>query len=219
MIQGSLFQYALKPPPPRLNNREPKTEKKRKAPTPVKETKSKRRPTVAQRTRHRIWETFMGHQSQHPCLLCGVTTIHKTKKYGFEAAHIVAFRYSRNVSDPYLIIPSCSTCNNEMGDANLFDWLVDRARHQALREIAWTIFECFQSEFPTEHHHSIVHVFRKLYGIGRFSNGGGITNRKVYEMLQQLQLSKIHERQRVLAQEQEKLAIRSRTIIDESIIL
>ena len=162
----------------------------------------------------------MGHQAQHPCLLCGVAIIHKTKKYGFEAAHIVAWRYSRNVSDPYLLIPSCSTCNNEMGDANLFDWLLSRARHQALREIAWTIYQCYCAEFPNEHRNSIVHVFRRLYGTARFPAGdGGISNRKVYHMLQQLQLSKIHERQRVLAQEQEMLARRSTMIMDESVSL
>ena len=103
--------------------------------------KRKRSQQVPWDVRKRIWDMHMGNVKSGPCLLCGMEHIKKNKNNGFEAAHIVANKYCQKSDDPYLLIPSCSTCNNEMGTTNLWDWLYGNGRFKALKSIAWKIIQ------------------------------------------------------------------------------
>lgn len=185
--------------------------------TPKRKHKRKRRSPVAAKMRVRIWDMHMGSSTKHPCILCGVRQLSRSNKYGFEAAHIVAWKYCGVNNDAYLLIPSCSTCNSEMGDENMFDWLISRSRYEALRQVAWTIWRHYTSEFEKERNRSIVSVFRRLYGRRRFARGGYIEDRNVYHCIQQLQLLKIHQRQKALSTELERLSLQAQHIMEEPI--
>lgn len=198
----SLFRVG----PPKLSDRKYKRKRKRRSP-------------VAAKMRARIWDMHMGSSTKHACLLCGVSQLSRTTKYGFEAAHIVPWKHCGVNNDPYLLIPSCSTCNSEMGEENLFDWLLSRSRHEALRCVAWTVWSYYTSEFEKERSQSIVHVFQRLYGRRRFPSGGYIEDKNVYHAIQQLQLLKIHQRQRNLTEELERLSVQAQHIMEEPLNL
>lgn len=176
------------------------------------------RGSVSWQVKVTIWDRFMGNVKHGPCLLCGQETIRRNKNYGFEAAHIIASKYCNSNTNSFLLVPSCSTCNNEMGTSNLFDWLHGLGRISALRKIAWIIFQAFAEEFPEEmsfHNHLASSVFAALYANERkYPDGGTIINRaEILRVVSHLQYTKLLiEQKRLLTELRKKAEIAERIL-------
>lgn len=81
---------------------------------PIQKVK-RRRP--GKRHRNACWTAYWNTDTEGKCACCG-TDIHKTKRGGWEAGHIVPFSKGGS-NEPENLIPICKKCNGECGDMDL----------------------------------------------------------------------------------------------------
>ena len=113
------------------------------------------------------------------CPLCGINVIRSASaKYGFEAAHIVAFRFFHDEPSVLYLYPSCSTCNNECEDLCILDFLYNAGRIDQLKRVMSSIHRIYAGQNPDLSPELLFvhHVMDHLYGRKRFPAGGGIDN-------------------------------------------
>lgn len=193
-----------------------KIEKKRKAPSLLNIEQGKRKEVVTttvkkrakrsgvpDRVKKKVWSMYMGgHNKEGTCPLCRERKIKSTINCGFETAHIIAYKYCAENDNPYMLIPSCGTCNNRMRTTNMWTWLYQESYYKSIRHIAWIIYRAQLEEFPEKEGQLLVPLFRRLYG--RSGREGGIDAiggcaREIYQQLNQLQYNKLVEEQQRLA--------------------
>lgn len=144
-----------------------------------------------------IWDTYIGtHKKEELCPICSLQKVYQIINSGFEAAHIVAEKYMGDVELSVLyLIPSCSSCNNEMRDICLLDYLFVRGRLNQLRKILRIIYNQFITlNVLNSEDKCIWKILDHLYGKGRFAAGGGLMNSTgIYEIARAEQCAIISE--------------------------
>lgn len=172
-----------------------------------------------------LWDMYIGdHLREALCPLCGLARIHKTQNSGFEAAHIIArrwFKPSDTEMNKYYGVPSCTSCNNNMGDRCVFDYLFCMQRLPQLRSLLRIVYSAFVAE------HQLValgperllwNVLDHLYGPKRFPLGGALYNSKaIYEIARNVQLEALMQEAAALTAQLQRLVTEHRLVTEAEI--
>lgn len=143
-----------------------------------------------------IWDMYVGdHLREALCPLCGLARIYKSQNSGFEGAHTVARRWFKDTETAmtkYYGIPSCTSCNNNMGDQTAWDYLYCMQRLPQLRNLMRVVYRAFVAEHQLTApcaERMLWNVLEHLYGKKRFPLGGSLVNTKpIYEIARNVQL-------------------------------
>lgn len=172
-----------------------------------------------------IWDMYLGdHLREAVCPLCGLARIHKTQNSGFEGAHMIARRWFKPTDTPmskYYGVPSCTSCNNNMGDQSVFDYLFCRQRLPQLRNLMRIVYRAFVAE------HQLValgpermlwNILDHLYGTKRFPLGGALCNSKpVYEIARNVQLEMLMQDAALITAQLQKIVAEHQLVTEAEI--
>jgi hypothetical protein len=167
------------------------------------------RRSISQDLKRAIWDTYIGtHKKEEVCPICSLQKVYQIINSGFEAAHIVAEKFMGDVELSVLyLIPSCSSCNNEMRDICLLDYLYVRGRLNQLKRILRIIYNQFISLHVLNGEDKCIwKILDYLYGKNRFPAGGGLANSTgIYEIARAEQCAIISEQLSTLAEQVQNL--------------
>lgn len=179
---------------------------------------------MSKNLKKQVWETYIGpHIKTTMCPCCKINKISNDQICGYEAAHIVADKYwkpEQKLTVLYLF-PSCSACNNDCRDINLFDFLYCRGRFDALRKLIRDIYQAFlsiQMDMINPNADIIHYILDELYGKEKFPAGGFIVNREeIYRIAKSEQLQLIDEQLKELQEQSSRLLKKQKVILESAI--
>jgi hypothetical protein len=87
-----------------------------------------------------VWTNTMGDCASGPCVLCEVVVIHRTKRKGFEMAHITS-NLDKGAATPANLAATCSACNGEMAGQSMQSWISTRIKEGGRRDCLNALME------------------------------------------------------------------------------
>lgn len=182
----------------------------------------RQRKTLTNEVRRLIWQTHMPPGSKDgTCPICNEIPIQSAStKAGFEAAHIIAYKFNTFDTSVLYLYPSCKTCNNACEDECLLDYMWSHHKYENLRRLMQSVYNAYMAMNPdlTGEEVLLWRVMERLYGYDRWKAGGGIVNEiPIYTLARSEHMRMLNERIQTQTRLLERYAAEMRLVAEAQI--
>lgn len=190
---------------------------RRKSPSqpPLKRNRTTRERDL---TRVCLWGGYIGeHKKEAICPLCVMNAIRRDDNAAWDGTHFAPQHkdqrnnQSEGLSRIIVQIPACRSCNNRMGERNLFDYLYEAGKIKRMCKVAWLWWTIYPNPEAKKNCQNVLwRLVKRHFGREHFPNGGGIENDQVYHVLARYQQKKLSkEIDQLNAKLQKRIALSS----------
>lgn len=146
---------------------------------------------VSKKLREKVWEMYAGpNKKEMKCFLCNHTILKRYETAGWQGCHVVAQLYHSRKPTKFDLVPGCAACNRENSDICLLDFLWCKDRLRQLEKIIRIIYQAWSEAYPVEFQDRCdglaCNLLRHLFA-DEFKMGGGIKNRQIYDIANNVQ--------------------------------